>query len=200
MQFEVTPMFPTPIAKFKLDRDFTNQEMFEFRKAYMDKQENLRNSLSKDKYVLERPVLSKVKKFITTSLNEYGKQVYRAKYTFKITQSWVNMSKVGEFHHEHMHRNSIFSGVLYVNTAKGDGIRFKRGFEQNSFELKYEEWNQFNSPVWSLDANIGELVLFPSFLYHDVPEVLSGERISLAFNSFVVEPLGDIENLTYLKI
>lgn len=200
MQFEVTPMFPTPIAKFKLDRDFTNQEMFEFRKAYMDKQENLRNSLSKDKYVLERPVLSKIKKFITTSLNEYGKQVYRTKYTFKITQSWVNMSKVGEFHHEHMHRNSIFSGVLYINTAQGDGIRFKRGFEQNSFELKYEEWNQFNSPVWSLDANIGELLLFPSFLYHDVPEVLSGERISLAFNSFVVEPLGDIENLTYLKI
>ena len=36
----------------------------------------------------------------------------------KITQSWINFTKKGEYHHPHAHPNSLISGVFYVEADK----------------------------------------------------------------------------------
>ena len=43
---------------------------------------------------------------------------------FYITQSWINITKPDEFHHEHFHTNSIISGVFYISTEEDDAITF----------------------------------------------------------------------------
>jgi hypothetical protein len=52
----------------------------------------------------------------------------------RLTQSWLNYTKPGQFHHKHAHPNSFISGVLYMKAARQrDKIYFyKDGYKQIS--------------------------------------------------------------------
>jgi hypothetical protein len=48
-----------------------------------------------------------------------------------ITQVWTNKSNYGEFHHKHMHPNSLVSGIFYLNDfEKGGDTKF---FQPNPY-------------------------------------------------------------------
>jgi hypothetical protein len=50
------------------------------------------------------------------NVNAFAEQLGREEgVEFYITNSWYNKSKPHESHHSHMHPNSIFSAVLYVD-------------------------------------------------------------------------------------
>ena len=119
----------------------------------------------------------------------------------RITQSWLNWTKPGQFHHKHAHPNSVISGCFYVNANKEtDKIFFyKDGYKQITFPPV--EWNMFNSESWWYSVGSNMLVFFPSHLTHMV-EPVGGEetRISLAFNTFPVGYVGDEDSLTALHL
>ena len=118
-----------------------------------------------------------------------------------ITQSWVNKSGKGESHHEHVHPNSIVSGVWYpVISEKLPPIQF-RSKNQRDVSLSTAKFNNFNSATFLLPMKAGELILFPSNLTHSVPANQSEtERISLSFNTWAKGNLGDINSLTFLPL
>ena len=197
--FEVHSVFPTAIGKFELGGGFTKNELREIKSAYSDSQTNFGNYLSKDTFVLERNELKRIKKFALESVNRFAVECLDVKnIKFRITQSWANMTEAGHFHHEHSHPNSIMSGVIYVDVSEGDCIRFRKD-KVSEFRLHYNSFNQFTSPTFVVDAKIGEMLLFPSMMYHDVPHVVSQNRVSIAFNTFVDGDLGNIEDLTNVK-
>ena len=52
-----------------------------------------------------------------------------------------------------------------------------------------------------MPCSAGELILFPSTLRHSVPVNVGKEnRISLSFNTFSVDTLGNEDHLTHLDI
>ena len=118
-----------------------------------------------------------------------------------ITLCWANKNPPGSKHHEHVHPNSILSGVFYLKQDKTlPPIQFSKSM-QHAMKLDPKKYNNLNSETFLLPCVDGELLLFPSSLKHSVPTNMGKEaRISLSFNTFSVDTLGSEENLTHLDI
>jgi len=176
----------------------------------LDLKDNMGNKSGKNAYILNKPEYSKLKGIIEVLLNEHFYKVYNPKdfenIELYVTQSWVNHTEEGGYHHRHSHPNSILSGVLYLNIDKNsDNITFFREQSRPDTLLDFipEEYNLYNSSAWTVSGlNVGDIVIFPSILEHEV-EIREGSgtpRISLAFNSFVKGNIGVYNDYTELQI
>ena len=193
-------LFPTPVGMFDLGREFTEAEM-----AFilgLPQHDNMGNTTSDDNEVLKREPMAELNKFMEASVQEYLTAVYAPKNGTKmrITQSWCNYTKPGQFHHKHAHPNSFISGVFYLQTTAQDKIYFYRdGYQQ--IKMPTDNWNVYNSESWWFEATKGRLILFPSSLTHMVETVKGDDtRISMSFNTFPVGHVGDDRSLTGLYL
>lgn len=194
-------LFPTPIGFYELNREFTKSES-DFL-LNQKSRSNMGNTTSIDNYICRSSKLKKLKQFFDESILHYFTTVYRPKYDVipRITQSWVNYTKPGEYHHKHAHPNSFISGVFYIQSdAEKDKIYFyKDGYQQ--IKVPAADWNEWNSESWWFEAVTGKLILFPSSLTHMVETVQAEQtRISLSFNTFLSGYIGDENDLTGLRI
>jgi len=187
----LTGIFPEPIYIFNLNRDFSKKEKQVLKKEQKKINNNIFNKISKNKDVLSIGDLRDIKEFIAISLKEYLENVIVPKHRIGLytTESWLNFTKINERHHKHYHSNSFISGVFYFQTAKKDMISFHK-LPKNNFEIETNRFNLFNCNSWDLPVNLGQLILFPSYLEHSVPVLEENiTRISLSFNTFIT---GDI--------
>ena len=159
------------------------------------------NRQSEDTFLLDKPELSNVRAFIEAKLHKFVTEIMASTDKLVITQSWLNKNKKGESHHEHVHPNSMVSGVWYPQIHEElPPIQF-RSKHQRDISLQTEKYNTFNSATFMLPMKRGELILFPSNLTHSVPvNNKEEERISLSFNSWPKGSMGDIKSLTYLPL
>jgi len=193
-------IFPTPVAKFSLGRDFTSEEIEFISSLQMHR--NQGNSTTDNGYVLKNPCMVNLTSFIQLSLDEYIKIIHSPKEetSLRITQSWVNITKRGEFHHKHNHPNSFISGVLYVKADKEKDLLYFYSNAYRPIKIITENWNAYNSDVWRFEVETGDMFLFPSSLAHMVETVQSDERISLSFNTFPTGLVGDENEKTGLRL
>lgn len=192
-------LFPTPVAFFDLGFELTEEE-----KAFLldlERRPNEGNQSSVDNYLLDKPELVRISDRVQECIDEYVNDVWKADIEAYVTQSWLNWTKPGQWHHKHAHPNSLYSGVLYIDVEdERDRIHF---YNEPYRQLKptYTEWNRWNSDSWWLPVKTGKIVLFPSSLTHMVQtvpgEVIGKERVSLAFNTFAKQ-IGDNKDLTEL--
>lgn len=196
----VTSLFPTPVSKFELGREFTTEEnKFVSEITY---RKNVGNSLTNDMYVLNHESMNEIKKFVQACVNRHFNHIYAPKDEVKlrITQSWMNITKPGEWHHKHEHPNSFVSGVLYMKAARERDKIYFYNEEYEQFQFATENFNPYNSRTWWLPVGTGDLMLFPSSLTHGVNTVELDDRISLAFNTFPVGYLGQELGATALHL
>ena len=194
-------LFPTPVGFFDLDREFIKAEL-DFL-LNQDARPNMGNTTSVDNYICRSAKLKKLTQFFNDSLHESFTTVHSPKHKVapRITQSWINYTQPGEFHHKHAHPNSFISGVFYIQTDETkDKIYFyKDNYQQ--FELVPNDWNEWNSKSWWFEALPGRLILFPSSLTHMVEHVQAEQtRVSVSFNTFLYGSLGEANDLTELTI
>lgn len=193
-------LFPIPLGIFKLDREFTKKEISFIKN--LETRDNIGNLTSKNTKVLENAVLKNLHGFILNSLDQYFQEVYAPKQDVKlrITQSWCNFTDQGKFHHKHFHPNSLVSGVFYIQTSNSDKINFYKA-RDSVLRTPTDNWNEYNSVSWWMEAHEKIMYLFPSDLEHSV-ETTIGEmqRISLSFNTFPVGNWGDENSLTGLNL
>ena len=206
---ELMQLFPTPVLICPYPVDYTKELKWihnqECRKENQGGdaggQKIHYNRQSEDTFVLDRPELANIRAFIEAKLHEFVTKIYASTDKLVITQSWLNKSKKGESHHEHVHPNSMISGVWYPQIHEQmPPIQF-RSRSQRDVSLQTEKYNTFNSATFMLPMKRGELILFPSNLTHSVPvNNNEEERISLSFNSWPKGNMGDIKSLTYLPL
>jgi uncharacterized protein (TIGR02466 family) len=192
-------LFPTPVMFNEIERDFTKEELAYIESHSTSTNRIVGNAVSNNNYILNEPEMMDLNKFVTEQLNEYLKKVYKPKYPAEvfITQSWLNWTKKGEFHHKHAHPNSFISGVLYIATdSTKDKITFyKSGYTQ--LQLESKTFDILNATSWWFSVKTGGIVIFPSSLSHDVENVIADDvRVSLAFNSFIKGVFGESQKLT----
>ena len=197
-------IFPCPLYVVKRDTNLTNKEEKEIRKIVKEGMyKNVGNSTSNNSDIFNGK-LKKLKQFCEQQLKIYVEQVIspEEELDFYITQSWLNLTRPGEFHHNHSHQNSIISGVFYISTVEDDKIMFTDPNIKVKELIKFEqkEYNPFNSSSWFFPSVINELVLFPSWLNHKVEpnEKATTDRISISFNTFVKGTFGRRKDLTEL--
>ena len=198
MKSEILSLFPTPIQKSQYFIDLSDELHYVNKIEYRS---NDTNSQSVNTFVLNAPELLKIKKFILLRILEYTSEILATDSELTITQSWINKSSSGGSHKIHNHPNSIVSGVFYLNLkSEMPQITFYKDF-CSAFSLDQKYITDFTIDYFSMIAETGTLLLFPSHLKHSVPENKSTEdRISLSFNTFCSKSLGNIENLTYLPL
>lgn len=194
-------LFPLPIGSFKLDREFTQEEL-DFVNG-QERRPNMGNTTSKDNNLFDRDEMKGLAEYVNASLDEYLKSVYAPKNDVKlyVTQSWANYTNPGEYHHKHAHPNSFVSGVLYINADPDkDKIYFYReGYQQ--LKLPTENYNPYNSESWWFETGTGQMYLFPSGTTHMVQTTESADtRISIAFNTFLKGYVGEDVDLTGLHL
>lgn len=197
----VNSLFPTPVAFFKLDRELSKTED-KFLKV-QETRGNTGNTTSLNNKVLANNKLANIRKFLQDSLDQYFAEVYAPKYpvSLEITQSWLNYTKPGQYHHKHAHPNSFISGVFYVQANKVSDKIFFYNDEYTQLQLPTDNYNTYNSKSWWFEVNTCDLVLFPSSLTHMVETVKGDdERISLSFNTFLKGYIGEDDELTGLHL
>jgi uncharacterized protein (TIGR02466 family) len=202
----IQPIFPIPICVSQLERDYTPEERQFFAKQNSKQLRNIGNSMSNNNYVLNEPELAGIKVEIDNVLKSYRDNIIDPVQTdveIYITQSWMNWTRPGEWHHKHTHSNSYLSGVFYVDADEAkDKIVFINDIYR-AIKFEHKAVNHFNTETWDFTTRTGMLVLFPSWLQHMVemkPQAHNKTRISLAFNTFVRGTLGKNNALTELKL
>ena len=200
MKDELLQIFPTPILITKYKGSLVD-ELKHIDTLDWIKQKANGNFKSKDTYLLKHEQFKNIKNFINESINKFTKNISQSDQRLVVTQSWMNKNPKGSKHHEHVHPNSIISGVFYFKQdPKLPPISFSKSI-QSAIKLDPKKYNNLNSETFLLPCTDGELILFPSNLKHSVPINMSEEsRISMSFNTFSIDVLGTEDSLTHLDI
>jgi uncharacterized protein (TIGR02466 family) len=203
IQSDIMGIFPTPIYSSKLNRHLSKEELSFINKTKLNVYINEGNTTSNDKNILENEVFKNLKDDLYLRVKDYFDKIISSSnnITPYITQSWLNYTETNQYHHKHTHSNSLVSGVFYINCQEEyDRIKFFNE-KYKAIVLDVENYNLYNSETWWLPVKTGDIILFPSSLTHMV-ETKQGNntRISLAFNVFVKGNIGNVKNLTYLKL
>lgn len=194
MYFEIDSLFAVPVYRAKaesvnFDKELSFLDSIEYKKG-------VSNSLSKSENIFEMQEFRKCKELLEEHLNLFYDNVFNCQQEIYITNSWIARTKPGESHHSHNHPNSIVSGVLYLRAEEGSSnLKFNnksRLKEDFAFDYTVNQYNIFNSSSWQYKVETGDIIIFPSWLPHEVSENNSdAERIILGFNTFVRGEFGE---------
>ena len=207
MSYEIENLFSIPLFKTNYGEISADEHDVVERCFIEGLYKNTLNFTSNNNYILDKE-LPDLKKFINKSIVSYveeiiiGDEYDQDELSFQITQSWLNVSRPGQSHHKHLHNNSVISGVFYfqVNPHR-DGITFYNSIPQQTIHINPKKYNHYNSGLWRVLVKSGDLLLFPSQLYHAVDQVIGREdRVSLSFNVFPRGTIGKQVELTELHI
>mgnify|MGYP003347211583 CR=1 FL=1 len=143
--FAICKLFPSTVFISKYDNEFS-EDVINF-VINQNKYLITGNSGSRNMNVLDDPVMQDVKSFIQVNLEFYFNRLFdpSSKLEPYITQSWFAYTEPGEFHHRHTHKNSIISGVLYINADRNkDRISFHKT-DNAWFEIQAKAPSNLNS-------------------------------------------------------
>ena len=185
-------IMPTAVYKDKLGYKLTLQQR--------DTLDNLvihPNQLSEEMGILDRPEFKSMKDVVFSHVKKYEKDVcgFKSSLSFKLTESWYKETVPGDDHLDHNHPNSMLSGVVYLNVPKGnthhEGLNLihieNRGvFKHHDFRYDYTP-TKYNQISTFIPVETGDIVLFPSYLYHFVSrnESENESRRIISFNTFI---------------
>ena len=207
---EIMNLFPTPLLYGALDRDLTEAErncIDGLCEVHNMRSNGNANSISKDTYVLRQPQLQDLSLWLTKMTNQFMYNIFapEGEFGLYITQSWLNVTKPGQFHHRHRHPNSVFSGTFYVQTIPNDTIQVFSNIMSHpllyAYDCDFKNQNMHNAFSYSQPIKTNSIVIFSSNLEHRVPTNNSNKtRISLAFNTFLRGKVGNSTDLTELVL
>jgi len=105
----------------------------------------------------------------------------------RVTECWINAYARGQGQEIHLHRNTVISGIYFVQVPSGAGATlFYSPMADVMLEPRALEGNPLNSKVAAYEPVAGRMILFRSSLRHSVmPGDFDGERVTVAFNAIV---------------
>ena len=183
MQFYVESIFPTVIGRTVIDEVdlsvLNRVKKYEYRQ--LDNDFNSNASISVRLNILDD--FPDIKKYILSIFNDYIKNVYKYENEFVMTTSWSTRVKPNITTTSHNHKNSMFSGVLYLESKNISPILFESNPIPSSFSIEPSEFNDFNCESWIVKPSPWEIIFFPSHIKHNICKNESDEdRFSIAMN------------------
>jgi len=139
--------------------------------------------------------LSSLVQIVVSRINNVAKNVYKIRDEYELAplSAWINKDTTESNAGAHAHPDSTLSAVLYISA------------DENSSQLKFlnpniaqgcmfpsniiKELNEYNTTQYSVAAQTGKLLVFPSVLHHYISTQSSdvnNNRISLAVDTVVV--------------
>lgn len=207
MSFNITRLFPVGLYTKKLEDLYTNTVRDVIQEAYRSSEMAVFNKASINQYILDLPELKDLRSALDAEVNNAFIEMYQPdsqEVKLNITSSWVAFTGDNQAHHIHSHPNSFLSGVFYLSTDN-DSIIFRNPHASllNTWDIYSEKpITNFIAQTWELPVEDMTLLIFPSWLEHEVNFRPPKEslRISLAFNTFPSGHLGNYRRSTELKL
>lgn len=197
--------FPTQVFSFQLDKDFAKSEndrlLSEIYAERMRDQKGIQKSNFRalggwhSRSTLHtEPQFGKLVEMITVCGASIGAQnAYDPAYRLKPTSMWSIINPPGSANRSHIHPESLWSGVYYVQTPEhGGNIEFTDPrTQQLMMPARYASDMERPATCWTkvdFTPKPGLMLIFPSWLYHSVSPNLSqkqgfdSDRVILSFN------------------
>lgn len=122
-------------------------------------------------------------------LADFGALLFGERLQWTIKEMWTNVLEPGGSQALHSHANSFASGVFYL-TPSHPGSRTVFVRPPGGFEFSFRHHTRsaavgpFNAGKYVVpEAEPGDLILFPSYLYHEVPKNQGDVRVTVALNA-----------------
>lgn len=196
----VEQLFPThifmDICNLDIESDVTFLQKLPLAKTTDEVTDNY-GFRSASSYVLNNPEVSTLRNWIIDCLDEYAIRVLGYDIAgMALTQSWVSIKDNSQKHIAHKHPNSLISGVFYFDDHD-TAITFTK--EDDDFlmvkrNVEIAPYNQYHVQPMKYG-----LILFPSWLEHEVTVNTDVKRYSMSLNSVPIEGFGSAGDLTELK-
>lgn len=165
----------TIIEDINIDLDYWVKQCYKYKNEVCIESKN-RSSVGgyqSDSSIYKHPIFKSLTQFLNSALL---KSNLTKDPTIEINNMWINISNYGHYNKIHTHQIfpqffTEFSGILYLKVKENNGglLSFKNPLDIN---MEYTH----------IPKN-GQLILFPSYLPHEVTVYLGKEdRISLSFN------------------
>ena len=188
---EVIPLFSSPICINTFELDNNEIESLRDEKLYQQIKSDISmydGHISYDMDILDK--YPKLKDICFKHMNFFLYDVLKITRNtkFDIIKSWANLHPPNHSGHSHSHANSLFSGVLYLDTPKDSGaILFdaetRPTWSTRTIEPKLDEHTILNSRSYRIEPHRGMSLVFPSHMNHSVELNRSGQnRYSLAYD------------------
>jgi uncharacterized protein (TIGR02466 family) len=188
----VEPLFPTPLMRSPklLSPELIEAAVAAIRGARIEK--NLRSDQLYHTEIAnprDNKLFQQMAEVALPKLAEFGKLLFGERLRWTVKEMWTNMLETGGSQTLHAHANSFASGVYYLTpshpSCRTVFVRAPGGLDF-SFRnhTRTAAMGPFNAGKYVLpQADPGDLVLFPSYLYHEVPRNQGDQRITVSFNA-----------------
>jgi uncharacterized protein (TIGR02466 family) len=182
-------LYPTPIHTI----DFSDTSFCDEIKKHL---KNLqKNNIGRDDILCfitpddlhKRPEFFNLNNIILDEANKILDEIGLIRDDIFITSMWSNISKSDNRHATHLHSNSLYSGVLYIEADERSGnIGFKDPrIAKEMLDFNWSDNSIFKHRTIEFEPKKGRLIFFPSWLYHGTKRGkfnINEDRISLSFN------------------
>jgi uncharacterized protein (TIGR02466 family) len=130
-----------------------------------------------------QPIFSKLYAEVKKYVNRFAQELHvRRNLEFNCEQSWANIYHKHDYQESHFHPNFTFSAVYYAQTTPNTKIIFENPV-QDMFPLEVEASTDVNKTYETIYPNTGDLLVFRSYLRHQIPIHSDNEtKITIAFN------------------
>jgi uncharacterized protein (TIGR02466 family) len=141
----------------------------------------------------DSPLLAEAAALILPRMADFGVHLLGERLTWQLKEMWVNVLDRGGRQAMHNHANSFISAVVYLTPThpSSQTVFFKApGGVDFTFRNDHQgaTRGEFNALKWVSPApEPGDMVLFPSYLLHEVPPNQGQRRITLAINALPCE-------------
>ena len=177
-------IFPAQVHKFKVDQDLIDKTL-----SKIDLDEKNKISLQ-SQGILNDPKFSDIQdEVLKITQNLCSPLTSRSKADdWNIVSGWSNIQKPqGKVFDFHNHIDSFVSGVLYLKGSKmsisfRDEPRSATKFNTSGANYEIVVRHTWNKDI-RLSVNVGDLLIFPSYILHEPNTNESEEyRVSIAYN------------------
>lgn len=188
-------LFPTAISisKYK-NHDIDKENLLKTVKEIMDIDPGANRSnvggwhSSPNENILLYKTFENVKNFICFEIKNYINNCGYSKTNLQLRENWLIVTHPGGFNKEHAHANAFLSGSFYIKNPSSP-IVFKDPRETKVFTNPTGRFDntKYSADVVDINPKEGDLIIFPSWLKHLVPENTSNDdRVILSFNAYSV--------------
>ena len=192
---KLASLFPTPLYSSEITITDTVKDTV--KKLQFERIDGGSANISVNKYILNEPILSELRQIVDTHVQDFGHKIYSPAdgVEFVLKNSWIMEHPLGDYNFAHFHVNSLISGVLYIDVLPESGdLVFQKSndnLQLGMIDIGVKEYNPFNSKIFRVTPTEGQILVFPSNLFHRAETNKSNKtRYCLAFNYFVKGVLG----------
>lgn len=129
---------------------------------------------------------SEMKNYALREVSRYADtmHMHAPKPNLRILDAWINVYGPGDSQEMHIHQNSVFSGIYYIQAPEGcASVMFRSPEADIMIDPPKTSVDELNSTDAMFPAIAGQMIIFRSHLRHSVlTNNTALPRISLSFN------------------